>query len=160
MKKAVYAGSFAPVHLGHIYILQQACQLFDEVHILLATNSEKHSLFSVDFRLELLFAATKTMQNIKVVHLNGLVASYMQEQDIEYAVRGVRNGTDFSYEQTMAFANSKLNTNCKSIFLPTKQELAHISSSLVRECLLYGREIAEFVPKEVALLLQKYPNGK
>ena len=79
---------------------------------------------------------------------------------IEYAIRGIRDGNDFCYEQNMAFANAKLNNNYKSIFIPTKQELSHISSTLVRECLRYGREVAKFVPSAILPLLQKYPNGK
>lgn len=160
LKKAIYAGSFAPVHLGHMYVLEQACTLFDEVHVLLANNIEKRTAFSAEFCIEMLKAATKELHNIKLVHLNGLVAEYMQQMKIEYAVRGVRNGSDFEYEQNMAYANAKLYSGCKSIFIPTQQNLAHISSSLVRECLRYGKDISAFVPVPVVKLLQKYPDGK
>lgn len=159
-KRAVYAGSFAPVHLGHIYLLEQACALFDEVHILLASNIEKQGIFSAQFRMELLKLATQEFKNIQLVCLNGFVADYMLKNNIEYAIRGVRDSNDYCYEQNMANANAKLNKNCKTILLPTRQDLSHISSSLVRECLRYNKSVAEFVPSSILSLLQKYPNGK
>lgn len=161
IKKAVFAGSFAPVHLGHISILQQACTLFDEVHLLLATNAAKEQMpFSAAFRLEMLQQAIKEFVNCKVICLDGLVATYMQQEKIEYAIRGVRNINDFCYEQTMALANSTLNKRCKTLLFMTEQSLTHISSTLIRECLRYGQSIDAFVPKGVAELLKKYPNGK
>ncbi len=159
-KRAVYAGSFAPVHLGHIYVLEQACALFDEVHILLASNIQKKSLFSTQFRMELLKLATQDFKNIRLVYLNEFVVDYMLRENIEYAIRGVRDSNDFCYEQNMAYTNAKLNTNCKTILIPTRQELVHISSSLLRDCLYHNKSVAEFVPSSILPLLQKYPNGK
>ena len=158
MKKAVYAGSFAPLHLGHIYLIEQAAAIFDEVHVLLATNLEKQKLFSADFCMLMLQTAIQALpcaNQIKIVQVEGMVTDYMYENDIHFAVRGVRDSADFYYERNMAYANAKFNNNCTTIFIPTRQDIAHISSSLVRECLIYNKSVADFVPTAILPLLQK-----
>lgn len=158
MKKAVYAGSFAPLHLGHIYLIEQAVAIFDEVHLLLATNIEKQKIFSAELCMHMLQTAMQDLScanQIKIVQLDGMVADYMWQNNIHFAVRGIRDSADFCYERNMAYANAKLNNNCTTIFLPTRQDIAHISSSLVRECLLHNKSVAEFVPKAILPLLQK-----
>lgn len=152
MKAAVFAGSFDPFTEGHRDIALRAAKLFDKLIILIGVNIKKKTMFTVDERVEIIRrgeplrsppspnacspqnAETEWLPpNIVIDTWEGLTVDYLKKHDIKYLVRGVRRGSDFEYEQNIAWANEKLFPEVETIFLTTKPEHIGISSSLARE---------------------------
>lgn len=156
MNIAVFAGSFDPFTLGHYDIALRAASLFDEVIVLVASNSAKQSLFSVDARVRLAKAALCSIDRVRVESFEGLTVSFMQGIGSRFLVRGLRNAFDFDSERSIAYNNKKLNSEIDTLFLTSAPEHISVSSSVVRELLSYGREVDEFIPKSMkdTLLLE------
>ena len=148
-KIALFPGSFDPITNAHVDILTRAASLFDEIHIGIGLNSAKTPLFSVDQRLAMLqeiFAATA---NIHVSSFSGLTVSYCQEIGAHYILRGLRNATDFDFENAIALNNLQLAPNIETVFFFSSPGYSHISSTIVRDILKHKGSIAHLVPKAV-----------
>jgi pantetheine-phosphate adenylyltransferase len=154
-KIAVYAGSFDPPTLGHIDIIRRASAIFPELHVLVAQNNRKRYLFPVEERISLMEELCRKMRNVKVAATSALVADYMQEEDIKIIVRGVRNADDFAAEATTALWNRALYAKAETVFLPSDPALFHISSSGVKEVIVFGGDFSSFVPPVVHEALTK-----
>ena len=149
-KTALYAGSFDPLTLGHMDIIERACELFGTVVVAVVANPDKTSLFTVDERLEMLRDACKDMPGVKVDSFVGLLADYVNENKFDGVVRGLRNTTDFEYEEMMANVNADLyKNNTQTVFLMTKPELSYVSSSMVKEVASLGGDISGYVSKDI-----------
>lgn len=149
--KAVYPGSFDPMTLGHLDIIERAAAIFDELTVSVLNNKAKTALFSVEERVEILKEATKHLPNVKVDSFSGLLVDYAKQRDIHVSVRGLRAVTDFEYELQIAQTNSKFSGgNLDTIFLTTSLEYAYLSSSTVKEIASFGGDISETVPDFVA----------
>lgn len=149
-KTALYAGSFDPLTLGHMDIIERACELFGTVVVAVVANPDKTSLFTVDERLEMLRDACKDMPGVKVDSFVGLLADYVNENKFDAIVRGLRNTTDFEYEEMMANVNADLyRNNTQTVFLMTKPELSYVSSSMVKEVASLGGDISGYVSKDI-----------
>lgn len=162
MKSAVYPGSFDPITLGHLDVIQRASQMFDELTVSVLDNKAKNALFSVEERVSILKEVTKDMPNVKVDSFNGLLIDYAREKDIHISVRGLRAITDFEYELQIAQTNRKLsNEKLDTVFLTTSLEYAYLSSSGVKEIASFGGDISQCVPEYVAkLVYEKFEQKK
>ena len=149
MKKAIYPGSFDPLTLGHLDIIERSARIVDELVVGVLNNSAKNSLFSLDERVSMIKEMTDSMPNVTVTSFNGLLVDYMREIDATIIVRGLRAVTDFEYELQMSQTNSILDDNIDTIFFTTSLEYAYLSSSTVREAAFYGADISRFVPESV-----------
>jgi pantetheine-phosphate adenylyltransferase len=154
-KRAVYAGSFDPPTLGHIDIIKRASAIFAELHVLVAQNNRKRYLFPVEERISLMEELCLKIRNVKVVATSALVADYMQEEDINIIVRGVRNAGDFAAETNMALWNKALYAKSETVFLPSSPAFVHLSSSGVKEVIMFGGDFSPFVPPIVHEALTK-----
>ena len=148
MKIALCPGSFDPVTLGHIDIIERTAELFDKVIVLVMSNSAKHSLFSIDERVELLKRCIKN-SNVEVDTYNGLLVDYAKKVDAVAIVKGLRAVSDFDYEFQQALTNKSLLPQIETVFLAAKGANMFLSSSMVKEVCSLNGDISRVVPKEI-----------
>lgn len=150
MKIAVCPGSFDPVTLGHLDIINRASKLFDKVIVLVSFNPNKNSSsFSVAERMEMIKKVTIHLHNVEVDSYNGLLADYLKRTGAAAIVKGLRAVSDFEYEFQMALANKQLYCDAETVFLTTSSENMYLSSSVVKEIASLGGDISGFVPPEI-----------
>lgn len=149
-RRAVYPGSFDPPTLGHLDIIQRAAQLFDELIVAIAVNSQKQPLFSLEERMQMLQECCAHLPNVRVASLDGLLARFAQQVGACAIVRGLRAVSDFEYEFQMATMNRQLAPEVDTCFLMTHQQYAFLSSSIVKEVARLGGGIDHLVPPTVA----------
>lgn len=155
MKKCVFAGTFDPVTKGHEKVIEKASALFDGVVVALCINSEKKTLFSVSERLEMLSAVCKDYKNVKVVYHEGMLVDLMKKEGIVYTVRGVRNATDYEYENKMHAFNRTLYPEIVTLYLPCSDELKEVSSTAVKKDLIGAIEGGEMLSESVIAIIKK-----
>lgn len=159
MKKAICPGSFDPVTLGHIDIIERAAELFDEVTVLVMSNgSKKNSLFTIEERIELIKKCI-TLPNVKIDTYKGLLVNYAKENNAVAIVKGLRAMSDFEYEFQQALTNKSLNPQVETVFLTTEGRNMFLSSSMVKEVCTLGGDISTFVPKQIAQDIYKRCKG-
>ena len=146
MKKALFAGSFDPFTNGHFDIVKQASDIFDEVIVAVAYNSEKQGFLPVEKRLGLIIKSVAGMDNVSVDSYEGLTVDYAKKNGVDILIRGIRNSSDFEYEQQIAGVNQKLAPEIKTVFFSPKAENMFISSTIVREIYLNKGDISKLVP--------------
>ncbi len=133
MKRAVYAGSFDPVTNGHLWMIREAVELFDELVVAVGVNPDKRCTFTVDERVELLRAVTRGFDKLRVdVFENQFLVNYAQSVGANYIVRGIRTASDYEYERTMRYINSDLQSDITTILLLPPREYAEVSSTMVK----------------------------
>ena len=130
---AVYPGSFDPVTLGHLNIIERASRLFDRLIVGVGVNNEKAPWFDPEVRRRLIEGATQSLPNVEVRIYEGLTVKFVQQLGAKIMVRGVRPITDIPAELTMMMANRRLAPDVETLFLIADGELAHVSSSLIKE---------------------------
>jgi pantetheine-phosphate adenylyltransferase len=150
MKKAVFPGSFDPITLGHLDVINRGLSLFDEVIIAIGVNTDKKHMFSLEERKLHIENAFKNEPRIKVSTYKGLTVDYCKTVKADYILRGLRNSTDFNYEQSIAQTNSTL-AKIESVFLVCAPNVSNISSSIVRDIIRNGGDCRTLVPKSVLL---------
>ena len=148
MRRAVCPGSFDPVTLGHLDIVERASKIYDEVTVAVLVNNKKSSLFTVEERMALLTEVTAVYGNIKVDSFHGLLVDYCRERDIPVIVKGLRAISDFDYELQMAQMNHGL-AGVETMFMTTNPLYSFLSSSLVKEVATYGGDVSGLVPDRV-----------
>ena len=153
--RAIYAGSFDPFTNGHLSVVEEASRLFDKVFVCIANNPSKNR--KTDVR-EMALAigrvlGSKGLDNVQVVITKGLVAEFCEINDIEYLVRGLRNTSDYMYEENIAKINHEINPELKTIYFRAKNDV--ISSSMVRELHSFGKDISQYLPPEVHEIFTK-----
>ena len=151
---AIYAGSFDPFTIGHLHVLKQACLVFDKVYVAIAVNSAKTRRVDKEKMKEAICRVIESneLNNAEVVIFEGLTVDLAKEKDAKFLVRGLRNGTDYEYEENLAIVNSKI-AGIETIYFRAGKT-AHISSSIVMELNRYGKAITKWVPKEVLDVLE------
>ncbi len=153
MRRAVSPGSFDPVTNGHLDIIARSARLYDEVIVAVLINISKHSLFTVDERIEMLRQVTSEYPNIRVEKFHGLIVEFCQANNIPVIVKGMRAVSDFDYEIQMAQMNYRL-AGVETLFMPTNPLYAFLSSSLVKEVVQYGGDVTGLVPSSVVQRLR------
>ncbi len=148
MRRAVCPGSFDPVTLGHLDIVERASAIYDEVTVAVLVNKKKSSLFTVEERMALLAEVTAQYGNVKVDSFHGLLVDYCRARDIPVIVKGLRAISDFDYELQMAQMNHGL-AGVETLFVPTAPQVGHLSSSLVKQIAEFGGDVSTLVPKAV-----------
>ena len=156
MKVGVYPGSFDPVTLGHLDIIERGAKMVDKLVVGVLVNSSKQPMFTMEQRIELLKTACAHLPNVEIVPFNGLLVDFLQEQGSLVVIRGLRAVTDFEYELQMAQANRALYPEMETIFLTTHVEYAYISSTVVKEVLKHGGSVERFVPASCLDQIYKY----
>lgn len=158
VKTAIYPGTFDPVTNGHLDILVRASEIFDEIIIAVAVDSQKSTLFSLKERVEFLQEATKDLKGVSVKGFEGLTIEFARQCDATAIIRGLRVAGDFEYELQLALMNKKLAPDIETVFLMTKSDYSYISSSAIRWAASLNGKISEFVPAHVEkALLERYP---
>lgn len=156
MRIAVCPGSFDPVTMGHIDIINRASKLFDKVIVLVSFNASKTTAsFSLTERIEMINLVTQHLDNVVVDCNDGLLADYLKNTGACAIVKGLRAVSDFEYEFQMALANKKLYSDAETVFLTTSSENMYLSSSVVKEIASLGGDISDFVPAEILDVITK-----
>ena len=149
MKIAVYPGSFDPITNGHLDILERASRVFDKVIVLVASNPNKHSRFSVEERVAMIEEATTEFKNVVVDYYDGLTVRYAKEHGASHLIRGLRAVSDFEYEFQLASANEFADSSIDMVFFMARGEKSFISSSAIFELHNSGVDISNLVPASV-----------
>ncbi len=153
IRAAIIPGSFDPITVGHLDLIERCANIFETVYINVFSNSEKSSgMFTAEEKLDMLKLATKHLPNVICSADNGMTALFAEEKQA-VIVKGVRNVADFDYEIGMFWMNRAI-ASAETLFLPAKQEYLHISSTFVRELIKYGRDFSNVVPKPVCQYLK------
>lgn len=152
---AIYPGSFDPITMGHVDVIERAAQMFDRVTVVIARNSKKTPLFNEEERLEMAVESLRHLPNVSVTVHDGLVVDFAEQVGASVIVRGLRAVTDFEYEFQIALMNRKLQPNVSTIFLMPHEKYTYLNSSIIRELGRYRRELTEFVPTIVAERLKE-----
>lgn len=150
MRIGVYPGTFDPITLGHLDIIQRGTRLVDKLVIGVTTNPAKSPMFDVRQRLDMVKRETAHLENVEVVSFNSLLMDFAAAQDAAVIVRGLRAVADFEYEYQMAGMNQQLNDEIETVFLMADVSLQPIASRLVKEIARYGGPIDKFVTPAVA----------
>ena len=151
MNKALIPGSFDPITVGHLDIIRRAAEMYDEVTVLVAKNSAKNYMLCTGKRARLIEDAVKNLKNVKVDSFDGTLVDYVATNGKPVIVKGLRNSTDFEYEQNMAFYNRELSVrkygfSAETLFLVSLPCFSEVSSSLVRTLLGCGTGVDDLVP--------------
>ena len=153
-KKCIFAGTFDPPTLGHKAMIEDCLAIFDEVVLAIMLNPAKQPCFSVEERKEMLRLICAD-ERIRIVVTENTMAELLKEENTRCYVRGLRNGTDLDYENANFYASKKLDERLIAVYLPCRQELLHVSSTMVRNSLKFGTPIDEYVTKEVKEYIEK-----
>ena len=155
MSRAVYAGTFDPMTLGHLDVAARAAHVFEHLTLAVAEDPRKTLLFSVEERLELARTSVAGLDNVEVVPFGGLLVNWARNRGIHTLIRGLRAFSDFEYEFQMALTNRKLAPDIETMFLMPNEDFSYVSSSMVREIAALGGDVDKFVPPTVAAALKR-----
>ncbi len=155
MRKGVFAGTFDPFTVGHEDTVKKCLALFDEVKVLVAENTGKRCLFPLEERVEMVRATFAGEPRVEVLPWGGAIVDYLKREGTPFYVRGVRNVTDFAYENDDFYASRKLFQGMIEIYIPAEQELLHVSSTLVKNSMAFGKPYRAYVPEAVYQMIQK-----
>ena len=144
---AIYAGTFDPITLGHLDLMERASHIFERVIVAVVEHSRKTTKFSVDERLEMVRESVSGFENVTVESFDGLLVNFARSRNIHVLVRGLRAYSDFEYEFQMALINRKLAPEIETIFLMPKETHSYLSSSIVGEVAELRGDIGNFVPE-------------
>ena len=148
---AIFPGSFDPITIGHVDIIQRALPLFDKIIISVGSNSEKKYFFNLEKRIQWIKKVFIKNPKIEVKSYNKLTVEFAKDSNARFLIRGLRNISDFEFEKTMAHANSELNSSIESVFLLTKPKYSFITSTVVRDTIRNNGDYRKFVPNQVII---------
>jgi len=147
---AIFPGTFDPFTIGHMSLVERALNMLDEIVIAIGVNEAKSQYFSVDERVRMLEDLFRSNPRVKVLSYNCLTVDLARQRHAGFILRGIRSVNDFEYEKTIADVNRKI-SGVETLVLFTEPEHTHISSTIVRELLRYGRSVDEFLPDGLVL---------
>lgn len=153
-KIAVFAGSFDPITLGHVDIIQRSIPLFDKIIVAIGQNSRKKYFFPLEKRQLFIDTLFKAEPKVVVDTYEGLTVDYCKRMKANYLLRGIRSGIDFEYEKTIAQLNKSMNPTTETILLVSDPQYSYVSSTIVREILLNKGDVSKFLPSAVVELIR------
>ena len=153
-KTAIFPGTFDPFTIGHLSIVKRGLELLDEIIIAIGVNEAKSSYYTIDERLEMIRSLFRDNDRIRVMSYNSLTVDFAASVNARFILRGIRTVNDFEYERPIADVNREM-TGIETIILFTEPQHTHISSTIVRELLRYGKDPSEFVPRQMKLIIRK-----
>ncbi len=161
MKKhnAGYLGSFDPLTNGHLDIISRGSRIFTKLIIGVGGSTKKNLTFSQKERLAMLTRTCKHLNNVEISSFDGLAVDFCKKKNISVIIRGLRTEADYVYEMQMAMMNFTLDPKIDTFFIPTRQDLSHISSSLVKEVAFLGGDVSKLVPEASLELLTSKKNN-
>jgi pantetheine-phosphate adenylyltransferase len=154
-KLAIYPGSFDPITNGHLDVVRRVARLYSRVIVAVAQDADKATLFTLDERVALVRQAVRGLRNVSVEGFGGLLVKFAQRKKAAVIVRGLRAVSDFEYELQLALFNREMDSKIETIFLTPKEELAFVSSRMVKQIVVLGGEVNSFVPRAVEQALKR-----
>lgn len=151
MRIAVFPGSFDPITIGHVDLVKRAIPIFDKVIVAVGINTKKQYLFSLEQRIAWLKDVFESLPQVEVDSFEGLTVHYCNAIGARYLLRGLRNASDFDYEKTISQLNFIVGKNIETVFLISRPEYSHISSTIVREIINGGGDASPFLPSQIEL---------
>ncbi len=159
MKKAIYAGTFDPLTMGHLDVIRRAANIFDELTVAVSEKPPKDTLFSLAERVAIVGKSIEKLENVTVETFSGLLVEYARRLRIHVLIRGLRAISDFEFEFQMALTNRSMAPEIETLFLMPKDEYSYLTSSIIREIASLGGDYARFVPEPSRLALQEKLGG-
>lgn len=153
-RRAVYTGMFDPVHLGHIDIITRAAKIFDEVIVGVGINPEKLPWFSIEERVDMLTQVLRNLPGVEVQPFEGLAVRFVRQVGASIMIRGLRTVSDMEYEFTMSLTNQTMDPEIETVFLLSRVEYQHLSSTLIRQIAAFGGDLRKFLPAELVPRLE------
>ena len=157
-KTAIYPGSFDPITLGHIDVIERAVKIFDRVVVTVASHRDKSPLFNHEERIDMIGVSTKQFNEVEVTSSEGLIVKFAEEQRAVSLIRGLRFVSDIEFEFQLAWMNRHLNAEVITVFLMTDARYTHLNSSLLREVTTLGGNVDDFVTPYVSQKLKEKLN--
>jgi pantetheine-phosphate adenylyltransferase len=154
--RAIYPGSFDPITLGHLDLIQRASKLFDSVMVAVVGNPQKSALLPFETRAMLIERVVSDLKGVSVRYFQGLTVDFAKQNNVSILIRGLRAISDYEAELAMAQTNKQLFPELETIFLMTKPEYSFISSSTVKEVVRLGGDVSHFVPESVNSYIRQY----
>jgi len=151
MRIAVFPGSFDPITKGHESIVRRSLSLFDEIIIGIGYNNNKHYFFSQDRREHFINKTFHGEPKIKVMRYSGLTVDFCKQVGAGFILRGLRTSADFEFERAIAQMNRSMNHEVETVFIVSDPALSHVSSTIVRDILLYQGDVSAFVPDSIKI---------
>jgi pantetheine-phosphate adenylyltransferase len=151
MRIAVFPGTFDPMTLGHVDIINRTLNMFDRIIIGIGVNASKQTMFSLEKRIEWITNVIKSHPHVEVKSYEGLTVNFCEQHHARYILRGIRSVGDFEYEKAIADMNRMVNPNVETIFLACSPEYSSYSSSIVRDLIRNGGDTSQFLPKEITI---------
>lgn len=159
-KVAICPGSFDPITIGHINIVERALNIFDRLIIAIAVNTAKEPIFSVEERLFQVREIFKDYKNVEVDSFSGLLVEYAKKRGVKAILRGIRNMSDYEYESQMVLANKTLDPDLEFIYMMTEGKYAHLSSSIIKEVITFGGSGCGMIHPIVEKMLKEKLKGE
>lgn len=152
---ALFPGSFDPITIAHVDILKRALPLFDSIYIGIGLNSNKQALLSQELREKMIRAVFAEENKVEVISYEGLTVEFCASKGAGYILRGIRTVSDFEYEKAISQMNHAMRPEIESVFVLSNPGYSAISSSIVRDILRYGGDVAQFVPQAALSILKE-----
>ncbi len=150
MKRAIFPGTFDPFTIGHYSVVVRGLHIFDEVIVAIGHNQSKKTLFPLEKRIELVEQAFAGEPRVRVMGYDSLTVDFARSVDAEFIIRGLRSVSDFEYERTIADTN-RIIAGIETVIFFTESTYSHVSSTVARDLISYGKNISEFLPEGVTL---------
>ena len=157
-KTAIYPGSFDPITLGHLDVIDRAIKIFDKVVLTVATHRDKSPLFDLEERIDMIRESTKNFEKVEVTSSEGLIVDFAEEKGAVALIRGLRFVSDIEFEFQLAWMNRNLNAEIITVFLMTDARYTHLNSSIIREVTTLGGNVDDFVTPYVSQKLKEKLN--
>ena len=157
-KTAIYPGSFDPITLGHMDVIDRAIKIFDKVVLTVATHRDKSPLFDLEERIDMIRESTNIFEKVEVTSSEGLIVSFAEKKGAVALIRGLRFVSDIEFEFQLAWMNRNLNAEIITVFLMTDARYTHLNSSIIREVTILGGNVDDFVTPYVSQKLKEKLN--
>ena len=157
-KTAIYPGSFDPITLGHLDVIDRAIKIFDKVVLTVATHRDKSPLFDLEERIDMIRESTNNFEKVEVTSFEGLIVDFAEEKGAVALIRGLRFVSDIEFEFQLAWMNRNLNAEIITVFLMTDARYTHLNSSIIREVTALGGNVDDFVTPYVSQRLKEKLN--